>query len=433
MQNLYKTRPLKMWQKAKELRLKFFKDIQTAKENGKTLVLVDSGSFIELPAGLEGHACLEGHPYGATVGMDLDFARECAEEVEARGYARDLCVYTRNFWGSMFRNRYYFGGEFPRPDFCIKRSLCDTESKWLQVCCEHFNMPSFYIDFPLYPDRRTGKEDIEYLATQMSDCIEWMEKITGQKYNDDKFIHAAHNEFRTTSLWAEICTLNKAIPAPLDQKTIYTLYFPTVVSRYEDDTVHFYEELLAEVKDRVSDHIAALATERCRLWDDGIPPWYFLKLYRYLERYGAVVLGSIYTYTLHGAWEDQPDDSWGRATTPEERGMPLKTRDDALRALALWYLEKPIYPGMCLPGPKSEQLLRIIREWRIDGMMMHMNRGCEGLSLGAMEQRLALLKAGVPVTVYEGNSADKREFDENQVLDRLDAFMESLGMKKLDS
>ncbi|MBF8265287.1 MAG: bcrB bzdO [Dehalococcoidia bacterium] len=433
MIKLHQTKQLQMWQKAKELRLKYFKEVQTAKEQGKTLVLVDSGSFIELPAGLGGYACLEGHPYGATVGMDLDFARECAEATEARGYARDLCVYTRNFWGSMFLNRYYFGGEFPKPDFTIKRSLCDTESKWLQVCCEHFHIPSFYIDFPLYPDSRTDKEDIDYLATQMNDCIEWMEKITHKEYDDEQLVRAARNEFRTTSLWAEICALNKAVPAPLDQKTIYTLYFPTVVSRYQDETVHFYEELLAEVKDRVANNIAALATERCRLWDDGIPPWYFLRLYRYLESYGAVVLGSIYTYTLHGAWADQTDGSWGRARTPEERGMPMKTREDALRALSLWYLEKPIYQGMCLPVSKNKQLLRIIKEWHIDGTMMHLNRGCEGLVLGQMENRLALLKEHNPVTIYEGNSADKREFDESQVMDRLDAFMESLGMKKLDS
>jgi benzoyl-CoA reductase subunit B len=64
-------------------------------------------------------------------------------------------------------------------------------------------------------------------------------------------------------------------------------------------------------------------------------------------------------------------------------------------------------------------------------MIMHSNRGCPGLNFGQMENRLAMQSAGIPVIEYEGNSADKRELSEAQVLDRLDGFMESLGIKKL--
>ncbi|MBF8265660.1 MAG: benzoyl-CoA reductase, bzd-type, O subunit, partial [Dehalococcoidia bacterium] len=49
-----------------------------------------------------------------------------------------------------------------------------------------------------------------------------------------------------------------------------------------------------------------------------------------------------------------------------------------------------------------------------------------------LEFRLGVQKAGIPVLTYEGNMADKREFDESQTIDRLEAFMESLGLHKLD-
>ncbi len=40
--------------------------------------------------------------------------------------------------------------------------------------------------------------------------------------------------------------------------------------------------------------------------------------------------------------------------------------------------------------------------------------------------------AGIPNTIYEGSHADPRDFDEVQVLDRLDAFLEGMGLTKMD-
>jgi benzoyl-CoA reductase subunit B len=37
----------------------------------------------------------------------------------------------------------------------------------------------------------------------------------------------------------------------------------------------------------------------------------------------------------------------------------------------------------------------------------------------------------VPVMSFEGNMGDSREFDEARTMDRIDTFMERLGLKKL--
>jgi benzoyl-CoA reductase subunit B len=60
--------------------------------------------------------------------------------------------------------------------------------------------------------------------------------------------------------------------------------------------------------------------------------------------------------------------------------------------------------------------------------MLHYNRGCEGLSLGIAENRLALQAAGYPVLVFEGNMGDEREFDEAGTMGKMDTFMETLGV-----
>lgn len=71
------------------------------------------------------------------------------------------------------------------------------------------------------------------------------------------------------------------------------------------------------------------------------------------------------------------------------------------------------------------------RGWKLNGFILHYNRGCEGSSIGIAENRLGLLKAGIPVMTYEGNMGDEREFDEPRTLVRIGSFMESMGFGKI--
>lgn len=428
----YKTKPLECWQKVKELRFNYYKEIATAREEGKLVVTGGADAPAALLAGLGNYVHLSGEPYGASVGTDSQFSQQCLEATEAQGFARDMCSYFRNYYGSMALDHYAFGGPFPRPDLCLQMHICDTHAKWWQVVSKHFGVPYFSIDYPVMGKGQRNAWRLEYLVGQMHDCIEWLEKVTGRKYDDEKLIQAVRNECLSSSLWGEIMLLNQNTPAPLDQKSIFSLYVPLVLFREKRESVEFHRLLLDEVKERLEQGVAALPTERCRLLDDFQPPWFFLKLYRYLEQYGAVVVGSWYSVFLFGNLHDEPDGSFSRALPPWERGMPMKTRDEALRALASWLLEMLVYDLHYIPQCKSNLALRMVKAWKADGCIIHLNRGCEIASMGSMESRLAQIQAGIPVVTYESNMTDKREFDETQVLDRLDAFMESLGLKKLE-
>jgi len=116
-----------------------------------------------------------------------------------------------------------------------------------------------------------------------------------------------------------------------------------------------------------------------------------------------------------------------------ERGIEITDRDQALRILAEWNLSKPEWQHFYSPHLKSEMMIRIAREWKLDGVMLHYNRGCEGLTIGIAENRLALIDAGYPVMTFEGNMGDEREFDRGRTMSRIDAFMETLGLRKIAS
>ncbi len=429
---LYKTRPLESWGKAKEIRQNYYRDYAKAHEKGGLRWAGGAWTFGAIPCGLgEDVWSITSEPYGASIAANKEFSQKCLEATEKAGYARDLCSYMRNYWGSVILNEYAFGGPFPKPDFLWQDHICCSHAKWYQVVSDlEGGLPNFCIDVSVGPYHEITKHKIDYLVNQMHDGIEWLEKVTGRTYNDELLIEAVYNECRSTSVWAEICVLNKVVPAPLEEKTMYSLYVLGTLMKHSKIVADYYEELRDEVQDRVDNQIAAIANEQCRLMSDTQPPWGFLSLFRYLEKFGALSVGSLYTFGLIGMWEDKPDGTWGPRTTPQQQGIEIKDRDQALRILADWNLSKPEWQHFYSPHLKTDMMVRIAKEWKLDGVMLHYNRGCEGLSIGIAENRLGLIDAGYPVMTFEGNMGDEREFDLSKTMGRVDAFMETLGYKK---
>ena len=312
---IYKTRPLECWKKAKEIRQKYYEDYARAHENGGIRWAGGAWTFGAIPCGLGDDVySITSEPYGASIAADKEFSMRCLEATERAGYARDLCSYMRNYWGSILLDEYLWGGPFPKPDFLWQDHICCSHAKWYQVVTDlEDNLPYFSIDVAVGPYNEINENKLKYIVGQMHDGIEWLQKVTGRTYDDEKLIEAVHNECRSTALWAEICTLNKAKPAPLEEKTMFSLYVLGTLMKHSKVVADFYEELRDEVKDRVDNHIAAIPNERCRLMSDTQPPWGFLSVFRYLEEFGAISVGSLYTFGLIGMWEVKPDGIVGTA------------------------------------------------------------------------------------------------------------------------
>ena len=431
MHNKYPSEPLKLWKKAKELREQYYLNYARAKDNGGLRWSGSAWALDALPAGLgEDVFSLTGEPYAAAISHDRKFAKECMDAAESYGFARDLCSYMRIYWGGMHLDKYLFGGKFPKPDFIFQSQICCSHSKWYQHVAVAEQVPQFYVDVGVGPYKDLTDARLDYVVGQLNEGIEFLEQSSGRKFNDDLFIKAVKYEMRSTSRWADICALNKVKPAPLDEKTMYSLYVLATLSKSSQWCADFYDELYEEVKDRVARGIAAVPNESVRMMSDTQPPWSFLKIFRYLETFGAVSIGSLYTFALEGIWETKPDGTWGGRTLPWNKGIEINDRQTALRLYADWNLSKPQWQHFYDPRIKTEMMLRIVKEWQVDGVMLHLNRGCEGLSLGIMENRMGIAKAGVPIMTYEGNMGDEREVNEVRTQARVDAFMEQLGQRR---
>ncbi|MDF9409845.1 MAG: R-phenyllactate dehydratase subunit alpha precursor [Pelotomaculum sp. PtaB.Bin013] len=435
---LYPTEPLKTWGLAKQAREDFYLDYRDCHAKGGIRWAGGAWALDALTYGLGDDVfSITSEPYGASCAFNKDIAMKCMMTTEKYGYARDLCAYMRIYWGSVLtKGTYPWGGDYPIPDFIYQDHICCSHAKWYQVIVDHEpQIPMTCIDVaagPFMPgtDVKIKPHAVKYVADQMLEAAEWLEKTTGRKFDDEKFIEAVKTECVNTSLWADICALNKAVPAPIDEKTMYSLYVLNTLCKANKRITPVLKEVYEDVKDRVARGIAAVPNEKARIMSDTQPPWGFLKVFRYLERYGVVSIGSLYTFGLMGIWEVKEDGTWGGRTLPWEKGVEIKTREQAAYVNADWNLSKPEFQHFYHPKYKTRMMSRIAKEWKLDGVMLHYNRGCEGLSLGIAENRLGLLKAGVPVMTFEGNMGDEREFDEVATMARIDAFMETLGLKK---
>ncbi len=446
MTGKYRTEPLKLWKKAKELRLKYYEDYARAHERRGLRWAGGAWAFDAIPCGLgEDVWSLTSEPYSASIASNADFSSLCMEAAEKAGYARDVCSYIRNYIGSIILDKYAFPAfsvTWPTPDFIFQSHICCSHAKWYQIVRDIAGeIPYFCIDVSAGPavvlneEKRLQyipikKHALDYIVNQCLDAIEWLENVTGRRYQDELLRQAIYNHMRTTCMWAKICELQKAIPAPLDEKSMYSLYVLGTLAKSKKWCANFYEELYEEVKERVTRGIAAVANERIRIMSNTQPPWGFLKLFRYLEEYGCVSIGSVYTFGLIGQWDIKEDGTLGARLCPPSIDYIPIDRGEMLEEYIRFEVNRPEWQHFYNSSVKSAMMIKIAREWKVDGVMLHFNRGCEGLSLGISENRMALKKAGLAVVSFEGNMADERENDKMRIIGSIDAFMESLGLRR---
>ncbi len=164
-----------------------------------------------------------------------------------------------------------------------------------------------------------------------------------------------------------------------------------------------------ELWDEIMDYRRCVPEERFRLFWDNIPLWYNMGLFNYFEKFGAVVVAETYS----AAWSIRLD--------PEK---PLETL--ARKSM----LSFPLVSNVSLQK-RIDMVLDTCRKYKIDGAILHSNKSCKPISLGQMDVKKELMKQlDIPGVMFEADHMDVRNWNEAQVKNRLDAFMDMLEQRK---
>nr|MDO8082066.1 2-hydroxyacyl-CoA dehydratase family protein [Candidatus Freyarchaeota archaeon] len=433
-----KIRPIKVWDEFKKVRAKYYKDISEAKEKGGLLWSGSGWSLANIPSGLGDDVYfLYGEPYAATLAWFKDYAAESQEYMDQIGVARDACSYLRVYWSSALRGTFILTDgtvvKYPEPNFYWTVHICDSHAKWYQHIAVRRGVPMKALDVCVGPGNQLNEKKIRYVVNQLHDSIKWMEKVTGREYSDELLIKRTYQALEYMCRWSRIVNYNKSVPAPIEEKSLFSFY--TV---FEGP----WDKLEKEIQERVKKGLGALegVEERGRILGDMQPPWPVLtEFYRYMEyKYGVNPIGSLYIYAIAGAWKalDEKGNFVWEPVKFEEllEKYELTNRDEALRATAETFLRHHgMWQTFYDSSFKRKAVLSMTEEWKADGMLLFMNRGCEGLAISQLDYYHALREKGFPVATWEGNFADPRDLDIPKIHHTIDTFMARLGINPLDS
>jgi benzoyl-CoA reductase/2-hydroxyglutaryl-CoA dehydratase subunit BcrC/BadD/HgdB len=382
----------------------------------KKVAWVTSGAPVEMLKAL-GYFTLYPENHAVLCGS----RRKCVELsdiAEGQGYSRDLCSYARGDIGSMISGKTPVG-KLPKPDLLLCcTNICQTVLYWYHVLADHFKVPLVVIDTPFIYDEVTSHQ-IEYVKKQLDYAVEVAQRIAGKSITPEQFIKTGESTRDAILLWNEIIELCKHRPSPISAFDQYFYMAPVVEMRGEDTAVKFYRQVLAEVKQRIADGVGAVTHERKRILWDNLPIWYEIRLLaETLADRGFCLVASTYTRAWGGDMK----------RIIESIDYSRTDRDYLMSMLASCYLHVILNQSS---GYKLKVMEQMVKEYEIDGVILHNDRSCKPYSLGQIDQTNRLINEfGVPALLLEADHNDPRSFSEEQAMTRLAAFMEMVENKK---
>ncbi|MEM2256294.1 MAG: 2-hydroxyacyl-CoA dehydratase family protein [Candidatus Bathyarchaeia archaeon] len=395
-----KSRILQTTKKIGELILEYFARASEAKLQGKPVAWITVFTPIELLRALGIYPVAPEH-FGAMCSA-RNIILDYLEEAERRGYSQNICSYSRCGLGYALSG---MTGLMPPPDILITfRNSCDVYVKWWQSLHLHLGTPLFVGEAPyvLTPEDLDSYV-LDYVVKQLMELIKMAEERFGLKFDEEKLVEAVKLSDRASELWLETLKLRKHKPCPLGGRDSASDIFPLVVMQGTKEAVQFYEELLREVKEKVSRKEGVIENERHRLLFDGIWIWYAFDLIKYFEDRGAVFVYEPYS------------EAWAYRLDPSK----------PLESIAKKILSMGLNIDIDL---RIERFLESIKEFDIDGAVLFSNRSCKSWSAPQLVTAEILgRKFDVPYLIFEADMADPRQYAEAQIKSRIDAFLEVLG------
>jgi bcr-type benzoyl-CoA reductase subunit B len=372
-------------------------------QGAKPVAWVTSGAPVELLRAFDFYTFYpENH--GALCGA-RKVGPELCSIAEEHGYHRDLCSYARIDLGACFSGMTPVG-KLPKPDLLFaSNNICQTVVYWFKVLAYHWNIPLIIFDTP-YNFEEITEKDTSYMVSQFKEMIPTLEEISGEQFNYDKFLHIIKIAREASTTWGKVLGTMKARPAPMTIFDAFGHLAPIVSLRGLPVALNYYRSLLRELEDRVEKGIGAITNERKRLMWDNIAIWYKVRdLSDIFAKQGMNFVTATYT------------NAWAETVLHLDTNYPFESM---AKAYSLVILNNNL-------NHRLELMQRLIKEYQVDGLVIHSARSCKPYSVGQYDlKRLLMKRLGVPSVIIEADITDSRVYSEEQTRTRLEAFFEAM-------
>ena len=347
--------------------------------------------------------------HGAVLGSTRT-ANNYIPAANAIGFSPDICSYLTSDIGSFLKketplSKAYEGIDaLPKPDVLVyNTNQCRDVQDWFSWYSRELNVPALGIS--TYRNIGEIKDyHLQSVVEQIKDLIPPLEKISGNKFDIDKFREVLALSKECTALWKKVLETNTAVPAPMSffDGTIHM--GPAVVLRGSPQAVEYYKVLLQELEQRIANKDGAVEGEKYRLYWEGMPIWGKLRdLAELFISLKTAVIASTYC------------NSWiFEAFDPKD---PFLTMARAYTQIFIVRNE----------DFKERYIEEMVKKYKIDGILFHDAKTCPNNSNNryGMPQRLEK-KLNIPTLTINGDLNDLRCYSEEQAKTNIEAFIEQL-------
>jgi len=302
----------------------------------------------------------------------------------------------------------------PKPDIMICGRNCTEHSTLAELVARNVGCPIVFIDGYDGADCTT-KQDYkrfeDYLERQIKeDVIPAIEQVTGKPYPYDKLSEMIWITKQVATIRDEITTLMKNNrPSPCSMFDLGISIGSLIAQLGRPETLHYYQDLLDELKERVEKGIGVLPEEKYRFYWDGYTTWSMLgTVMRIIAPKGGLPIMGRY---ISAFWRE-----------PE-----LLDPDEPIKSMTHVFARWPInYPPFA-----KKHIMDTIEEYQLDGMIMTSFATCRMWNVGQHEfVEEAERRFGIPSLIFPCDMIDRTYINEAQLKTRLEAFMEMIDARR---
>jgi benzoyl-CoA reductase/2-hydroxyglutaryl-CoA dehydratase subunit BcrC/BadD/HgdB len=350
--------------------------------------------------------------HGAMLGSTR-LATDCIPFAVANGYSPEICSYLTSDIGAYLKGetpltKAYGIKSIPKPDVLLyNTNQCRDVYDWFGFYSREWKIPLLGINTPR--NQPKAREDVVNLvAAQLKEMVPNLEKVSGRKLDIDKFREVIALSRECSDLWEMVLDTASARPSPLTFFDACIHMGPAVVMRGRPEANEYYRILLAEMKERINQGIAAVEGEAHRFYWEGMPVWGKLRsMSELFAKLKACIVASTYcsSWVFSALDPKDPFNSMARAYSSIFITLDDKQKED--------YIEEKV------------------KHFGIDGVLYHDAKTCPNNtnSRYAMTTRLSE-RMGVPNLVINGDLNDLRCFSEEQTITNVEAFVEQIEESK---
>lgn len=385
---------------------KHYADAAQAKEEGKLICWSTAVAPIEILHALDITTVFpENHC--AAIGARKQSV-PLLENSDAQGFPVDVCSYARiNFgYAELFDSK---AGNIPKPDLLFACSnTCFVVIKWFENLARKFNIPFVFIDTPYNTEDDISGRAVKYVKGQILNAITKLEKITGKKFDQERFARAMQHSAETVSLWAEACSLTKIKPSPLNGFDMFNYMATVVFMRTTEVGPALLKMWIKELKERAAEGKGPWddQEEKYRVFWDGIICWPYL----------SSILGTLKTRGVNMVASNYPK-LWSLLYTAGDL-------DSVARAYA------NCSPNVSL-NSNVNIVVDLVQNYGIDGILYHSNRSCKLMCMKQFEMQRQVARAtGVPSAAFDGDQTDPGVFSQAQFENRVQSLCEMMEARK---